>query len=103
MSLLDFPDIKAVMGIENAQRDDILATIDKMVTTDEFLPPEIYQNLQLGIKYCQAFYLKYKSKKVSQVRLDNLLRWITEANSLIQVMTPAMPEMAQPNPTGEIQ
>jgi hypothetical protein len=89
MSLLDFPDIKAVMGIENAQRDDILETINTMLETGKFLPPEIYQNLQLGIKYCQAFYLKYKNKKVPQATLDNLLKWITEANSLIQALTPA--------------
>lgn len=96
LSLLDFPDIKAVMtsSLPIAQRNDILETISKMIDTGKFIPPDVNQNLQLGIQFCQAFYLTYKNKGVKQSSLDNLLLWISEASAIISVMSPApMPEM----------
>jgi hypothetical protein len=102
LSLLDFPDIKAMMSsnIQLAQRNDILATISKMVDTGKFIPPEINQNLNLGVQFCQAFYLTYKNKGVPEKTLNNLLLWISEATALIISMTPPpMPPEAAGLPT----
>lgn len=94
LSLLDYPDIKSVISIEKAQREDILCTISTMINENKYLPPEVAQNLQLGIQYCQASYLIYKNKKVDQERLDLLLRWITEAGAIQAAMAPPVPQAA---------
>ncbi len=81
--LLDFPDIKQVVNIQNAKMDDIEKTIYHMIDTGEYLPPEIYQDLQTGIEYCQAYYLMFRTQKVDQARLNLLTQWMSDANAIL--------------------
>lgn len=105
LSALDYPDIKSIMtsSIELAQRNDILATISKMIDTGKFIPPEVNQNLVLGVKFCQAYYLNYKNKGVPEKSLNNLLLWISEASAMIAAMTPPAPVVPEAPQTEGIQ
>lgn len=84
LSLLEFPDIEKYTKLQTAPQEDILATIDHMLDTDEYLPPETFQNLQFGIQMMNSAYLYYKNQKCPDEKLDLLLRWINDAMVLMQ-------------------
>lgn len=100
LSLLDYPDTEKITKLKNAPLDDILATIDHMLDKDEYLPPETYQNLQLGIKYMQSAYLMYKQDGCPEEKLDLLIRWINDAIALTAPPTePAMDPTVMSDPS----
>lgn len=105
MMLLDYPDLESVVSVKTAAIKDIKRTIDTMVEKNEYIQPEKYQNLRLGIKMCQESYLKYKNAGLSEDRLSLLAQWIDEADAMVaqadqaaQQQAMAMQAMAQ-NPT----
>lgn len=84
LSLLDYPDVKSIVTIKRAKINDILDTIEHMIDKGEYLPPEPYQSLDLGIEYCQSYYLKYKNQNVPIDRLSLLIRWISDAETIVR-------------------
>lgn len=95
LKLLDFPDLSAVMNIQNAAAEDIDMMIEAMIEKGEYHSPEPFQNLELGIKKCQSSYLRAKMNKVPEDNLELLRRWISEADAMIAEMAaPAQPDMA---------
>lgn len=82
--LLDFPDLEAVMNLENAAEDDIQAMIENMVENGKYESPEPYQDLRLGIEKCQQAYLYFRRQKAPESRLELLRQWIEDANTLVE-------------------
>lgn len=91
MSLLDFPDTEKVTSLKTSEFEDILATIDYMLTKDKFLPPEPFQNLEYGIQLMKKAYLKYKNRGCPDKKLDLLIKWINDA--LVMLQPPVDPQM----------
>lgn len=91
LSLLEFPDVEKWTRLETSAQEDILATIDNMLDTDEYTPPEPFQDLQFGAQKMNSAYLYYKNQGCPQEKLDLLLRWINDAVVLMQ--PPAEPPM----------
>jgi hypothetical protein len=91
MSLLDFPDTEKITSLKTSELDDILATIDFMLTKDKYLPPEPFQNLDIGIQLMKKAYLKYKNRGCPDEKLDLLYRWVNEA--LVMLAPPENPAM----------
>ena len=83
LDLLDFPDIESITSLENAAIRDIKYTIEAMVEKGEYNPPEPFQDLELGVKMCQASYLKFKRMNVTEANLELLRTWIDEAMALL--------------------
>lgn len=83
MELLDYPDVKSITSIKNAKLNDILKTIFHMIEEGEYLPPEPFQDLELGIEYCQAYYLKFRLQDVSPEKLNLLTQWISDARAIL--------------------
>jgi hypothetical protein len=79
--LLDFPDLEAENEIDNADENDIDWTIEQMVEHGEYLPPEPFQNLQLGIQRMQQTYLKLRTQNAPEDRLELLRIWIDDADA----------------------
>lgn len=84
ISLLDYPDIKSITSLKTAKLDDIMLTIDLMLNEGKRQVPQAYQNLQMGIEYCQSYYLKYKHKGVPDRNLNLLLEWIDQAGEMLR-------------------
>lgn len=84
MKLLDFPDVRSITSLKTSALDDIMATIAMILEKGDYVPPEPYQDLQLGVKYMQSAYLKYKWKKIPEDRLDMFLQWINDAGDLLK-------------------
>lgn len=91
MALLDFPDTEAYTSLQTAELDDIKHTVDYMLTKDKFLPPEPFQNLEMGVQLMKKSYLKYKNKGCPDEKLDLLIRWINDA--LVMLQPPRDPPM----------
>lgn len=96
LSLLDFPDTEKITSLKTSELDDIMHTVDYMLTKDKFLSPEPFQNLEMGIQLMKKAYLKYKNQGCPDKKLDLLIRWINEA---LVLSTP--PEVNDPIMTAE--
>ncbi len=83
MSLLDYPDIKSITSLKTAKLDDIMLTIDLMINEGKKQVPQAYQNLELGIEWMQANYLKYRHRGVPERNLNLLLEWIDQAGLML--------------------
>lgn len=82
--LLDFPDLQAETDRENAAQDDLDWTIDYMLENDEYLPPESYQNLEMGIPHMQNAYLELKKQGAPEDKLELLRAWIADAEEKVE-------------------
>ena len=82
LDLLDYPDIKKYISFETAGKQDIMATISSLLKGN-YVTPEIYQDLDNGIKMMQYAYLHYKHKGVEQWKLDLFTRWISDASEIV--------------------
>jgi hypothetical protein len=99
LGLMEFPDTTELVENKTAYIDDIRYTAYLIIQDEVYMAPEPYQNLQFGIQFMNSMYLKMKSRKLPQERLDLLQKWINDALSLQQEMTNpqelAPPEQAQ--------
>lgn len=82
--LMGHPDLKANEDIATAAVEDIYASIEHHLDGGEFEPPEEYQDLTLGINMYQMACLKYRRDKAPRDILDNLHRWMRQAQSLLK-------------------
>lgn len=83
MKLLNFPDLEAAYEFELAAEDDIDKVIAEIVDKANYLPPEPYQNLEMGIKRMQQAYLLYRTKDLSEEKLEMLRMWTTSASAML--------------------
>jgi len=100
MALLDFPDLEGFMSLQTAAIDDITMLLENMVEHGEYQVPEPFMNLVLAVKMTQSAYLRGKTEKVPEGRLELLRQFMDDCNTLInmaasaaQPQPPAMPEM----------
>lgn len=98
VKLLEFPDIEAVTSLMTADADIIDLIIEKITEKGEYIPPEPYLNLQLGITRVQQAYLRAKINNLAEGRLDLLRRFITEC----EVLLASMAMEAQPMMGGDL-
>lgn len=91
LSLLDFPDTEKITALKTSELDDIMATVDFMLKKDKYLPPEPFQNLEMGIQLMKKAYLKYKNQGCPDEKLDLLFRWVNDA--LVMLAPPVDPVM----------
>lgn len=95
LQLLEFPDTTELIENKNAYVDDIRYTADLIVQESEYNPPEPYQRLDYGIAYMNSLYLKMKTRRLPQEKLDLLQKWINDALSLQESMTQPQEPMDQ--------
>jgi len=103
-SLLDFPDLQGYMSIKNAAVDNLLHTVDLLLYKGKYQPPEPFQNLTLGIPLMQSVYLRARADGAPESRLENLRRWISEADNMnqtaMQAQNPQAPQTPQQPQSG---
>lgn len=94
-ALLDFPDIEDAMDMELAAWNDIHAVIEHIMETDEYSAPEPFMNPQLCIQIAQSYYLKAKTRRVEEEKLELLRRFIEDSAALIEAAQPPQPEQPE--------
>jgi hypothetical protein len=93
--LLDHPDLRREMDIQNAAIEDIEATIEQLLD-GEYVPPEPHQDLKMGFPRVQLAYLKAKRDGAPWEILEELTRWLESADYLMkQQMADEQAKMAQ--------
>lgn len=83
LKLLDFPDVEAFSSMANSKVNDIEATIADIIDNGEYRPPEIMQDLELGIQMVADAFLRYRRLNVEEDRLEMLLMWYEEALAML--------------------
>jgi hypothetical protein len=83
-ALLDYPDIEAVMSLDNAKYDDLMAVIESFVDKGIYQPPEEFQDLNYGIQIIGMAYLKYRRYGLEDERLELFRQWIEDAMLILQ-------------------
>lgn len=87
---LSIPDPNGFGDWENADLDDIDATIQKFVDGKDYERPEPIQNLKLGIERFSKSYLRYKTLGAPEDVLEKIRKWIDDAAQMLQAS--AIPE-----------
>jgi hypothetical protein len=97
ISLLDYPDLKAVTSRITAPRDDVLKIIAKMIDDNIYTSPEPYMNLELAKALTQSEYMKGKVQNVPDEKLELLRRFMDDCQGLLDQAQMALQEqqMAQ--------
>lgn len=96
--LLDMPDVQAQMSLSNSSVEDIDFICEQMLVEGKYLPPEPYQNLQLGVSRVMSRWLEARRFGAPDSRLELLQRWIDDALYLLE--PPPPPPGAMPPPPG---
>jgi hypothetical protein len=96
IQLLDFPDISAYESIETANLNLIQKTLTEIIDTGKYIPPEPQMNLEQAITYAHKAYLNGRVTNLPEDILELLLRFIDDADRLINIQaaptdTPAAP------------
>ncbi len=92
LSLLQFPDLKEVQDLLNAERNDINMIIELLIDKGVYVSPEPFTNLPLAIKTINSAYLKAKTEGAPDDRLDLCRRFISDAMALLAPPPEAMPQ-----------
>lgn len=95
-SLMDYPDLDQFTQYNNAATDDIMAVMYAIIDEGEYNPPMPQQALQYGMELFQQVWLKMKHQKLEPERLEMLMRWVEDANLLLQKGLP-QPVIGDPN------
>lgn len=82
-ALLNFPDLESVTNLETAATENIERAVESMIEKGEYVPPEPFQNLELGLKKVQESYLLFQNRNAPDERLELLRRWMEDAKALL--------------------
>lgn len=85
ISLLDYPDLKAVTSRITAPRDDVLKLVEYMLDKGKYQSPEPYMNLDLAKSLVQSEYNKAKLQNAPEDRLDLLRRFMDDCQAMIDM------------------
>lgn len=97
-ALLNFPDIEDAMDNELAAYNDINMVLEDMMETAIYSAPEPFMNPQLCLTICQSKYLRAKTAKVEEERLELLRRFMEDASALLAAAAPPAPESPEAAP-----
>jgi hypothetical protein len=95
--LQQMPDLQAYAVIATAADDLIESTLDQIVETEKYVPPEPYDDLGAAFKACQARYWLEKRLKASRKVLRLLQTWMS---AVAELMADPSGQMMQPPAQG---
>jgi hypothetical protein len=91
LDLFDFPDVKAFESLETSNLKLIEKTINHMLKTGEYMPPEPQMQLDVAMQLAQKHYLLGRINEVEEDRLELILRFMDDCERLQKI--------GQANPT----
>ena len=83
-SLLDDPDLDKFSRLENAPLEDLIATAEHMLSTDDYIEPGDYQDCALGIRVMQRYWSLAKMGQRPQEKIGLLEMWMRDAAAKLQ-------------------
>jgi hypothetical protein len=92
--LADFPDLEAERDLQTAPRDLIDKTIDYMLETGSYVPPEPLDNHQMQLSVGLLRYQKARIDGTQEGELELLRRYLTDAQAYLAEAAPPAPAPA---------
>ena len=92
-------DIDAALSEAVATEDDIDNLIEGFVERKEYRAPISIQDLKTGLKRVADSYLQHRMWKLPEDRLGLFIRWLAEAQDLLQTLAPPPPPGPPQAPT----
>ena len=97
--LLDFPDLEQVDKLATAAEERIYKTLDDIIDSSKYEPPDPYTDIALGIKIVTQYYNLYAQCNLEEPKLELLRQWHGQLLALQQAsMPPPMPGTAPAAP-----
>lgn len=93
--LLDFPDLQQVDKLATAAEERIYKTLDDIIDTSKYEPPDSFTDIQLAKKIVSQYYNLYSACKLEESKLELLRNWQSQVLALEMAAQPQMP-MAAP-------
>lgn len=84
MQLLDMPDLEQFTSLYTASVNDIERCLDAIVEHGEYQAPEPFMDLKRCTKMALSVLMRAREEGVSERRQELLLRWMDEAQSLLE-------------------
>lgn len=94
--LLDFPDLKQVETLANAQEDWIHQVLEKIVEDGDYTPPEPMMDLALAKELVLQYYAQGEVQGLEQDKLNQLIEFSEQVDALLQKGQGAAQPGAQP-------
>lgn len=82
LQLLDFPDLDAFVSEKTAAVENIRHIIENLEDGGEYVAPEPFMDLALGLRMVLSAYLKGQTRGLEPERLEDMRRWLDEAQAL---------------------
>lgn len=99
LELIDIPDYEAVVSIANAKRENVMATVDRILQGGPFEPADPFQDLAKLVEAAQAAYLKHMFDVKPEI-LENLRLLAQSAAELLRPPPQEAPVSPPGPPTG---
>ena len=100
--LLRHPDIERSLSLYTAAIEDIERTIEELLD-GEWVVPEPFQNLQMGVWRMQQEYLLVRGQGAPEPILEGLRQWVVQAAHILSMQQePAMGAQASATGAGEM-
>lgn len=80
--LLNFPDLEGELALDMVDHDFALFAFETMVEDGQYVPPEPYQNLDMGLELMRRAYLRAKIDDVPAARLALVRQHMTAIKAL---------------------
>ncbi len=85
---LDVPDLESVRNRIVAPLELLHKRFSKMLYTAEYLAPEPYMDLELGLKECALALQRAELDECPEERLDLLRQWLADAEHILSLAAP---------------
>lgn len=99
--LLDYPDLEQVEKLANAAEERILQTLDDIVESGKYTPPDPFTDLQLATTLTVQYINLYASAKLEEAKAQKLRDYFNAVQTIIKAaMPPPMPGPVATAPQG---
>lgn len=98
LMLLDMPDLEGAVSLQTAAIRDVERVLETILDKGRYETPEPHMDLALAVKMAHSAFLRARAENAPEKRLDLLLRFIDEADSMQKEITPPAAPMPMPPP-----
>lgn len=91
--LLDYPDLGQMETLENASEERIFQYLDEIVEDGKYNPPDVFMNLQLGLKLVVQYINLYVPSKLEESKAEMLRTFFSQIQMIQQEAMPPPPPM----------
>lgn len=97
--LMKAPDLEENEKLDNASEERIFQTLDKIVESGQYTPPDPFMDLQLATTLVVQYINLYLAANLEEKKADLLRKFFNQVQALIQGSQPTQPAAPAPAPT----